>query len=223
MGNHNILDREGIDITNEDNWYALHTTELPDGIAVATVELSELLNRNERLDVVLPLNEVLTAAGVLQETLAIIAQHSSRIGLWTDTTTTTEQLDTLLKLQQQATAASEDNELANKTLVRALDLIVIYTPLFTDGRGFSLARHLRLEGYTGEIRMAGAFGRDQIPYLMRSGVDTFAIAHENMVDDIQTAFYALPTAYSGDDASRLPMFRTAQAEIQVDEPPVAHA
>lgn len=223
MGNHNILDREGIDITNEDTWYALHTSELPDGIAVATVHLDELLHRNERLDVVLPLTEVLTAQGVLQETFGLITQRSSRIGLWADTATTTEQLDALLKLQQTANEANDEEEPASTSLVRALDLIVIYTPLFTDGRGFSLARHLRLEGYTGEIRMAGAFGRDQIPYLMRSGVDTFAIAHENMVDDIQTAFYALPTAYSGDDASRLPMFRTAQAEIQVDEPPVAHA
>ncbi|MCT4656031.1 MAG: DUF934 domain-containing protein [Cohaesibacter sp.] len=47
-------------------------------------------------------------------------------------------------------------------------------PAFADGRGFSTARLLReRHGYKGEIRAIGAYILDQMPMLMRCGVDAF--------------------------------------------------
>lgn len=199
MGNHSILDHNASNITADDTWHAIITPNLPDGIAAHQIHLSELLHKHERLDVILPLADVLAPTGLLKETLALIATRSSRVGVWADTSTLPEQLDTLLSLTQDKDA----------DLLHALDLIVFHMPLFVDGRSFSLAKHLRLQGYQGEIRMAGDFGRDQIAYLLRSGVDSFIITNEQLSDDIQSAFVALPTAYSGSDASQLPMFRSA--------------
>ena len=217
MGNHSILNSDAVNISAEDTWQALVVPKLPDGIAVTEIHLSELLNKTERLDIILPLTEVLAPSGLLQETLALIANRTSRIGLWADTSTTTEQLDILLGLitgGNTGTNTGTNKDTADEghlSLLRALDLIVLYTPLFADGRNFSLAKHLRLQGYQGEIRVAGEFGRDQIAYLRRSGIDSFVIANEYLAADIATAFSVLPTAYSGNDANQLPMFRSAPA------------
>ncbi|WP_131668957.1 DUF934 domain-containing protein [Psychrobacter pygoscelis] len=215
MGNHSILNSDAVNISAEDTWQALVVPNLPDGIAVAEIHLSELLNKTERLDIILPLTEVLAPSGLVQETLALIGNRTSKIGLWADTSTTTDQLDSLLGLitgSNSSTDTKKDTADENHiSLLRALDLIVLYTPLFADGRNFSLAKHLRLQGYQGEIRVAGEFGRDQIAYLRRSGIDSFVIANEYLAADIATAFSVLPTAYSGNDANQLPMFRSAPA------------
>lgn len=200
MGNHRILDAQAKDITAEDTWYALFTSELPDGVAAKTTQLSELLNKSERLDVILPLSDILAPQGLLTEVLAMIANHSSRVGLWADTSISTDQLDQL----DQLLAACKDSE---RPLLNALDLVVLYQPGFGDGRSFSQARHLRQQGFEGEIRIAGDFGRDQIVYLQRAGVDSFIIRAENVTDDIQAAFSVLPSSYDGSVASQLPMFR----------------
>lgn len=197
MGNHSILDAQAKDITAEDSWYALFTSELADGIASKTINLSELLHKSERLDVILPLADILSPQGLLIEVLALIANYTSRVGLWADTSISTEQLDELL-------AACQDSD---RPLLNALDLIVLYQPGFADGRSFSQARHLRQKGFTGEIRITGHFGRDQIVYLQRAGVDSFVIATEDLTDDIQAAFSVLPSSYDGNVASQLPMFR----------------
>ena len=197
MGNHSILDAQAKDITAEDSWYALFTSELPDGVASKTIHLSELLHKSERLDVILPLSDILSPQGLLTEVLALIANHTSRVGLWADTSISTEQLDELL-------AACQDSD---RSLLNALDLIVLYQPGFADGRSFSQARHLRQKGFKGEIRITGHFGRDQIVYLQRAGVDSFVIGEENLTDDIHTAFSFLPSSYDGSVSSQLPMFR----------------
>ena len=197
MGNHSILDAQAKDITVDDSWQALYTAELPDGIATKTIHLSELLHKSERLDVVLPLSDILFSKGILTEVLELIANYTSRLGLWADTDVSTEQLDELL-------AAYQDGE---RSLLNALDLVVLYQPKFADGRSFSQARHLRQKGFEGEIRVTGHFGRDQIVYLKRAGVDSFVISAENLTEDIKAAFSVLPSSYDGSVASQLPMFR----------------
>lgn len=54
-----------------------------------------------------------------------------------------------------------------------LELIAVYFPAFTDGRGFSMARELRDLGYRGEIRARGHFLPDQVHFLHRCGFDAF--------------------------------------------------
>ena len=54
-------------------------------------------------------------------------------------------------------------------------LIRIAFPSHTDGRGFSLARHLRLLGYRGRLRAAGRILPDQYAMARRSGFDEVEI------------------------------------------------
>lgn len=197
MGNHSVLDAHAKDITAEDSWYALFTSELPDDVTTKTIHLSELLNKPERLDVVLPLSDILSPEGLLTEVLEIIIHRVSRVGVWADTAISTEQLDELL-------SSIDDKE---NTLLSSVDLVVFYQPKFADGRSFSQVRHLRHKGFKGEIRIAGHFGLDQIAYLKRAGVDSFVIYDENVSNDLATAFSALPSSYDGSVASQLPMFR----------------
>ncbi|WP_296404978.1 DUF934 domain-containing protein [Psychrobacter sp.] len=197
MGNYHILNNEAEHLTVTDTWYAVHTEELPSSISIKSIHLSELLHKEERLDLILPLSEVIEPKGLLSELLSFIALRSSRLGVWADTNVSTDQIDILLKVTKDA----------NYPLVNNLDLIVLYQPSFVDGRSFSQARHLRQQGFEGEIRIAGHFGRDQIAYLKRAGVDSFIIADENLGDDIVNAFNALPSSYDGVVADQLPMFR----------------
>jgi uncharacterized protein (DUF934 family) len=58
--------------------------------------------------------------------------------------------------------------------VGSLKLIVLNFPKFTDGRAYSQARLLRERlGYRGELRATGAVLRDQLPFLLRCGFDSF--------------------------------------------------
>lgn len=55
-------------------------------------------------------------------------------------------------------------------------LIRIAFPAFNDGRGFTLARRLRLAGYKGTIRAAGHVIADQYAMARRSGFDAVEIS-----------------------------------------------
>lgn len=76
-------------------------------------------------------------------------------------------------------------DLAADTLPDALDglvpefarigLIRIPFASFADGRGFTLARHLRLLGYGGRLRAAGHVIADQYAMARRSGFDEVEI------------------------------------------------
>jgi phosphoadenosine phosphosulfate reductase len=53
-------------------------------------------------------------------------------------------------------------------------LIVVTIPKYADGRAFSIARLLReRDGYAGEIRATGNYIIDQVPFMMRVGIDAF--------------------------------------------------
>jgi uncharacterized protein (DUF934 family) len=55
-------------------------------------------------------------------------------------------------------------------------LIAIDFPIYTDGRGFSLAQILRTQhGWTGELRAVGDVLIDTIHYLARCGFDSFLV------------------------------------------------
>jgi uncharacterized protein (DUF934 family) len=56
-----------------------------------------------------------------------------------------------------------------------IDLIRIAFPSFSDGRGFTLARHLRGRGYAGRLRATGPVISDQYAMARRSGFDEVEI------------------------------------------------
>ena len=55
-------------------------------------------------------------------------------------------------------------------------LVAIAFDSAADGRGFSQAQLLRRRGYTGDLRAIGAFGRDQLAFLVRCGFTSFALS-----------------------------------------------
>lgn len=51
-------------------------------------------------------------------------------------------------------------------------------PAFTDGRGFSVARRLRADGFHGRLRASGPVIADQFVYLLQCGFDEVEIPQE---------------------------------------------
>ena len=136
MANHHVLDSHGADISGEDTWQALATAQLPDGIALSNLTLLELLHKQEKVDVLVPLADLLNADGklangLLEQVLDILKQHSSRLGVWITSNTDADDLSDV------------------KEFLLTQDLIVIHVPSFVDGRGFSFAQTLRQLGYDG--------------------------------------------------------------------------
>jgi uncharacterized protein (DUF934 family) len=67
------------------------------------------------------------------------------------------------------------------TLVGKLDGIIMIRidfPSFADGRGFTIARQLRLMGYKGRLRARGHVIADQYAMARRSGFDEVQISDE---------------------------------------------
>jgi uncharacterized protein (DUF934 family) len=71
---------------------------------------------------------------------------------------------------------SSANSLAGK--FNALSLIVVEFPAFTDGRGFSIGRQLRLRGFKGRLRAKGSLIPDQFAYLLSLGFDELEVPQE---------------------------------------------
>ena len=77
-----------------------------------------------------------------------------------------------------------------------LAFIAIDFPVYTDGRGFSLAQLLRTQcGWRGELRAVGDVMIDTVHYLARCGFDSFSLKAGH---DPQQALEALALLGSGD-------------------------
>ncbi len=88
-----------------------------------------------------------------------------------------------------------------------LALVAVAFPAFSDGRAFSHASLLRTRhGFTGEVRAVGDVLIDQIPLMLRCGVDSFAVSNatalkrlaENRLPGIDNHYQ--PTARPAQDA-----------------------
>ena len=68
-----------------------------------------------------------------------------------------------------------DTDLATLSLSPGLQMIRISFFYFADGRGFTLARQLRLRGYRGRLRAKGHILSDQYAMARRAGFDEVEI------------------------------------------------
>jgi uncharacterized protein (DUF934 family) len=68
-----------------------------------------------------------------------------------------------------------DSDPAQVTLTPALQMIRINFPSSADGRGFTIARALRLRGFRGRLRAKGHVLADQYAMARRSGFDEVEI------------------------------------------------
>lgn len=74
--------------------------------------------------------------------------------------------------------ANDQDPKALLPLQERLALIAIPFPRYSDGRGFSLARALRAQGYVGRLRATGALIPDQFAFALQVGFDEVEISDE---------------------------------------------
>lgn len=75
-------------------------------------------------------------------------------------------------------ATGDDDLTALLANVNQFSLIAIAFDTFADGRGYSMARMLRREGYQGEIRAVGDVAMDRIEYMHRVGFNAFELRED---------------------------------------------
>ena len=89
-----------------------------------------------------------------------------------------------------------DDALALGPWVGRLQLVAIAFPRFADGRGYSQARQLRARlGFGGEIRAIGDLRPDQLPFMIRVGIDAFALAEAPEPALLERALARYATSY----------------------------
>jgi uncharacterized protein (DUF934 family) len=76
---------------------------------------------------------------------------------------------TVIDIASDTKPADLPRDLSDKVLV------CVAFPAFSDGRGFTLARHLRDAGFTGRLRAKGHVIADQYAMARRSGFDEVEI------------------------------------------------
>ena len=89
-----------------------------------------------------------------------------------------------------------------------LPLIAIDFPKFGDGRGYTNARLLRERlAYRGELRAVGEVLRDQLFYMHRCGIDSFALKAGKDIEGALSAFDDFSVAYQAAADDPRPLFR----------------
>jgi uncharacterized protein (DUF934 family) len=92
--------------------------------------------------------------------------------------------------------------------LQSVELIALDFPKFVDGRGYSLARLLRGRyGFAGELRAVGDVQRDQVDFMRRCGIDSFAVRDDKDAAEALKAFSEFSFRYqaAADDAQ--PVYR----------------
>ena len=74
--------------------------------------------------------------------------------------------------------ASDADPATLSAQIHGAEIIRIDFPSFADGRGFTLARQLRLMGYTGRLRAKGHVLADQYAMARRTGFDEVEISDD---------------------------------------------
>lgn len=90
-------------------------------------------------------------------------------------------------------------------------VIAVDFPKFADGRGYSIAYHLRARlGYRGELRAIGDVLRDQMFYMQRVGFDAFAPRADKDIHEALKGLSDFSISYQASADERLPLFRRVQ-------------
>jgi uncharacterized protein (DUF934 family) len=76
-----------------------------------------------------------------------------------------------------------------------LSIVIVPFPAFNDGRAYSLARQMRLDGYRGEIRATGNVLPDQLQLMRQVGVDSCDVSERFPLDAWQRASKQMSLAY----------------------------
>lgn len=104
------------------------------------------------------------------------------------------------------TSSDEPESIKNELSYFAL--IAIEFPLFSDGRGYTIARLLRERyNFTGEIRAVGDVLQDQLFYMKRCGFNAFAIREDKNIQAALKSLNDFSNSYQAGVDQPLPLFR----------------
>lgn len=91
---------------------------------------------------------------------------------------------------------------------QSLPIIAVNFPLFTDGRGYSIARLLRERyHFPHELRAIGDVLLDQLFFMKRCGFDTFKVRADKDIDKAQACLAAFSETYQAAFDQKDPLFR----------------
>lgn len=76
-----------------------------------------------------------------------------------------------------------------------LAMVVLPFPAFTDGRAYSIARQLRLDGYRGELRATGNILPDQLQLMQQVGIESFEVTDRFPLEAWQKAARLINATY----------------------------
>ncbi len=107
--------------------------------------------------------------------------------------------------------ASDERAEDLKSDIENFSVIAVDFPKFADGRGYSIAHHLRTRlGYTGELRAIGDVLRDQMFYMQRVGFDAFAARADKDKKEALKGLSDFSFTYQASSDEKLPLFRRIQ-------------
>lgn len=110
--------------------------------------------------------------------------------------------------------ASDERAEALQGDVAKLPVIAVDFPKFADGRGYSIAYHLRNRlGYRGELRAIGDVLRDQLFYMQRVGFDAFAVRADKDINDALNGLKDFSLSYQASTDNAQPLYRHAERGI----------
>jgi uncharacterized protein (DUF934 family) len=139
--------------------------------------------------VVIPSGKIIVPLKVWQAQRDAL-QHRADIGVW---------------LASDERAEDLQNE------VEKFSVIAVDFPKFADGRGYSIAYHLRARlGYRGELRAIGDVLRDQLFYMRRVGFDAFATRADKNIHEALKGLSDFSLNYQASSDEKLPLFRRVQ-------------
>jgi len=92
--------------------------------------------------------------------------------------------------------ASNEKPVAVADDLERLALVALDFPVFSDGRAFSSARLLRERyGYKGELRAIGDVLCEQLPFMLRSGFDSFDMKSPKALEEFRAVVGEVRVVY----------------------------
>jgi uncharacterized protein (DUF934 family) len=91
---------------------------------------------------------------------------------------------------------------------QALPIIAVNFPMFTDGRGYSIARLLRERyHFPNELRAIGDVLLDQLFFMKRCGFDTFKLRADKDISKAPACLFVFGESYQAAVDQQEPLFR----------------
>ena len=131
------------------------------------------------------------------------------------------QRETLLaRLQEQQNIAiwfgSDEQAKDLGADIHLFPLLAVDFPKFSDGRGYSIAFHLRSRyEYAGELRAIGDVLRDQLFYMQRVGFNAFATREDRSIEDALKGLTDFSDSYQASWDQKNPLFRRNERQAAV--------